>query len=204
MKIIIKKDAVTIGTFHQDALEIECEESEKGTVEIFLAQRQTMLDEIQRLHNEKEMLAGKVDALEGESSDPDRLDELAQERAEVLLVAKSTGLKEDSFKGVSNADVKRQVVMKKYPSTKADASDERIDGMFEIVAADVQKVQTNRKANAELGRFTSSVHADGAQPAEGMREDGQPMSYRERRDAALERMNQTGKTDASEDEDGEE
>jgi len=151
VKII--KDAITIGDYKVDAITLEVEDSDEEAVQQVFKQRDDALTALKTSHADVERLTGERDALkETAVITPERLDSLARERAEVLEVADGAGLKREDTAPLSNADIQRKVVMARWPDTKADASDDYIQGRFDVVQSDQAQETKNKSKMAILGQ----------------------------------------------------
>ena len=166
--------------FKVDGLEIDIPDSGESAIKMVLDQRDSLIKELKQARSDVNRIAGERDALREDAiTPPERLDAMVQERSQILEVAESQGLKKDSLAKISNSDVKRQIVAKRYADTKADASDENIQGRYDAIVADqAMDLKNDRKRN-HLGGVTSGsgrTYKDGDES----RSDGEDEpSYRE-------------------------
>ena len=157
MTIKLKRNAVTTSTFKQDAFEVivDNEETEKS-VNPALEKLDAAIVHIIKLEDKVSLLQGRNDELvEKAELPPERLDELGQERADILGVAHHVGL--TNVDSLRNDEIKKMVVHKINPQLKLDDLDQPyINGRYDSVIDNIKKNNKAVKSLSQLRQITRS------------------------------------------------
>jgi len=182
MTIKIKRSAITLATFKQDAFEVvvDNEDTEKSVAPA-LEKLDAAIDHIKKLEEKVSLLQGRNDELvEKAELPPERLDELGQERADILGVAHHVGL--TNIDSLRNDEIKKMVVHKINPQLKLDDLDQPyINGRYDSVIDNIKKNNKAVKSLSQLRQITrSDDYQDGAEedtrsPRDKFIQDGQDM-----------------------------
>lgn len=184
----IKRDAVVIGSgdseLHLDSITIEVDDGSEESLELLLQRQDELVLYAKEQHADAEEARGERDAALSRIEDPTKLDELAQERTEILDVADFVGLKLDDLRKVPNQDIKRMVVAQRQPDLINDESSlEYIQGCYNMITADAAQIGKNKKKLDELGKTVSPHREDGKDAKPGG--DAPKLSYRDQAAADL-------------------
>jgi len=182
MTIKIKRPAIALATFKQDAFEVvvDNEDTEKSVAPA-LEKLDAAIDHIKKLEEKVSLLQGRNDELvEKAELPPERLDELGQERADILGVAHHVGL--TNIDSLRNDEIKKMVVHKINPQLKLDDLDQPyINGRYDSVIDNIKKNNKAVKSLSQLRQITrSDDYQDGAEedtrsPRDKFIQDGQDM-----------------------------
>jgi len=182
MTIKIKRAAITLATFKQDAFEVvvDNEETEKSVMPA-LEKLDAAIDHIKKLEEKVSLLQGRNDELvEKAELPPERLDELGQERADILGVAHHVGL--TNIDSLRNDEIKKMVVHKINPQLKLDDLDQPyINGRYDSVIDNIKKNNKAVKSLSQLRQITRSddyqegENLDTRSPRDKFIQDGQDM-----------------------------
>jgi len=180
MKIKIKRNAITTATFKQDAFEVvvDNEDTEKS-VSVVFEKLDASIEKIKDLESKNSTLQGRCDELiEKAELPPERLDQLGQERAEILGVAHHIGL--GNVDTLRNDEIKKMVVHKASPQLDLDKVDQPyINGRYDSVIENIKKNNKSLKSMAELRQiaraddFFSEDEEDTRSPRDKFIQDGQ-------------------------------
>ena len=182
MTIKIKRNAVTLATFKQDAFEVVVndEDGEKSVMPA-LEKLDAAIDHIKKLEEKVSLLQGRNDELvEKAELPPERLDQLGQERADILGVAHHVGL--TNIDSLRNDEIKKMVVHKINPKLNLDDLDQPyINGRYDSVIDNIKKNNKAIKSISQLRQITRSddynedEDADTRTPREKFTEDASDM-----------------------------
>lgn len=182
MTIKIKRNAITLATFKQDAFEVvvDNEDAEKSVMPA-LEKLDTAIDHIKKLEEKVSLLQGRNDELvEKAELPPERLDQLGQERADILGVAHHIGL--TNIDSLRNDEIKKMVVHKVNPQLNLDDLDQPyINGRYDSVIDNIKKNNKAIKSLSQLRQITRSddyqdgVEVDTRSPRDKFIEDGSDM-----------------------------
>ena len=164
MTIKLKRNAVVTSTFKQDAFEVvvDNEETEKSVTPA-LEKLDAAIIHIKTLESEVSLLKGRNDELvEKAELPPERLDQLGQERADILGVAHYVGL--TNIDMLRNDEIKKMVVHKANPKLNLDELDQPyINGRYDSVIDNIKK---NNKAIKSLSQLRQITRSDDYQDGE--------------------------------------
>lgn len=159
--VTIQFQGVETGDFRLDSAEITVPEDAvdqtKALIQNIYDASEVIRDKDEQLEHrdgEIEALQAKLDSM---SDDPEKLDALSRERTEIIQVAESVGLKRDSLSPLKNAEIKRAVAKARVDGLPDDASEARIDGIFDVVRADVARTAQNKGKMERLGAVTQGA-----------------------------------------------
>lgn len=182
MTIKIKRDAITTATFKRDAFEIVVndEDGEKSVIPA-LERLDDAIIHIKTLEEKISLLQGRNDELvEKAELPPERLDQLGQERANILGVAHHVGL--TNIDSLRNDEIKKMVVHKINPKLNLDEVDQPyINGRYDSVIDNIKKNNKAVKSLSQLRQITRSDDYDGGEevddrsPREKFIQDGQDL-----------------------------
>lgn len=180
MTIKIKVDRKQTASFKTDAMSIEvADEEAEAKVQPLISTLDSAIDHIKTLEDKNSMLQGRVDELvEKAELPPERLDELGQERADILGVAHYVGL--ENVEKLRNDEIKKAVVHKVSPDLKLDEVDQPyINGRYDSVVDNIKKERKGMRSLSELRQLTQpdsykeDEDEDDRSPREAFKEDTQ-------------------------------
>lgn len=176
----IEFQGVQAGDFKVDASDITVPKEDEAQAKELVKHIYDAADVIGDLQGQIETLEGEKAMLKQDADiSPERLDALVLERTDALQTAEHVGLKADDLKADDVGTVKRKIVASRTDLAE-DASDDFVQGCYNMIRADAAKAVDNKNKHRDLG-VNSSGRMD-AKDAEQMREDD--MSPRERAERA--------------------
>lgn len=128
---------------------------QEESVRALIKHMDSMETDLKELQAEVERKDGEIDALKESMTSPANLDKLVAERTAVLDVAQVNGLKADDIKTMSIPEIKRAIVAKAFPNVKNDASDDYIQGRYDVILDTAVKTAANKTKLNQLGGATS-------------------------------------------------
>jgi len=155
MSIKIKREAVATSTFKADALHVVvADEDAEKSIQPALDRFDAALEHIRKLEAENSQMKGRIDELvEKAELPPERLDQLGQERADLLSVAFHVGL--SNVDKLRNDEIKKMVVHTVNPKLELDKVDQPyIDGRYDSIVDNIQKNHKAMKSMSELRQMT--------------------------------------------------
>ena len=176
MTIKMKREAVKHGDYHQDAFEVQFDqESEQAVnamaakldaanahIETLLAKSDGHEDAAKKAKGEHDQKDEELEALKkkGDAIDPEKLDAMADERADVKGVAHH--LKVADYADKSNGVIKTMIVKATNPDLKMDDMDPMIvEGRYQAICDGIRKDNKSLESLAALKQVTSPVRQDG-------------------------------------------
>ena len=176
--------------FKTDASDLTVVKEDEDKAKALVQSVYDAADVINDLQSQVETLEGEKAMLEEAATiSPERLDAEVKARTEVLDTAARAGLKAEELRA-DDVDVIRRKIVATRTDLAEDASDDFVQGCYNMIRADVKKASDNKKKFRDLGENTSGR----MDTKELERMDEDDMSPRERSEAARQDMHL--KTDA--------
>lgn len=183
----IKRNAIKTKGFKIDAATIEIADESESAVQTILDQLDdaaVVINDLEtltsKLESEKSALQGKCDQLEEDKSkgiDPEKLDALASERADVCGVATHLGMKD--FAKLDSAAIKHAIVLKANEGLTLDGKDESyVNARYDSVVDQIKRDNKGLESLANLNKVTTKIVTDGDR-TKGQHLDGDEKSPRQ-------------------------
>lgn len=155
MTIKIKRDAISTRTYKADSFDITvADEAAEEAIKPLIEKHDAAIEHIRLQDNKIAELQGRVDELVEKSElPPERLDELGQERADIIGVATHLGL--EGVDKLRNDEIKKLIVHKANPKLDLDNEDQSyINGRYDGVVETIKKDNKSLRSLSELRQMT--------------------------------------------------
>jgi len=169
MTIKIKRDAKQTKSFKLDAMNIDIAPEAEQVVNDLCSKLDGAVLHITSLEAENDKLKADAEKYQGKYDElktkhdaavsPERLDEMAKDRADLCGVAGHLGMKD--FSKFSNAQMKRAIVQHENKDYKMDdKSEDYIQGRYDMVVDRIKQENKGLESLATLKKVTQASHAD--------------------------------------------
>lgn len=180
-----KLNAVQTKSFKMDSITLEFPDDAEGAVTTVQKHLDSAVVVIGTLEEKNDSLVAEVEKLTGKLDEmkdkqvvtPERLDELARERADLCGVADYVGL--TGYEKMDNAELKRAIVQHKNKDLKLDGQSEGyVDGRYESIVDQIKQDNKGLESLANLKKVTQpgQTKEDGDDLD---KEDGEKLSPRQ-------------------------
>lgn len=168
----------SVGSFKADAINIEIDKELQPTIQPVLDRCDAMIAHITDLQSKLDTAQGTIDELKTKADkqiSPEEMNNIAKERADVLGVAGHVGL--EKFEDLSNADIKKAVVLKKNDGLNLDGkSDDYVNARYDSIC---EQIKQDTKGFKSLALLHAATASDNPKHAQHKDEDDDELSPRD-------------------------
>lgn len=164
--IALSVAAATVGSFKADAISFEIDKDMHPTIQPLIERNDALVAHATELQTKLDAMQGTMDELKTKADakmEPEVLNTLVAERADILGVAAHAGLKD--FDSKSNAEIKKAVISVKNDGVNLDdKSDDYIGARFDAITEQIKADTKGFESLALLQAVTQPekvIHKDG-------------------------------------------